>query len=129
MSLPDGLYDKLLDETLVTEIKSLIDAKHADIVRLTAGARSTRLAEAIGTLVAEALDNVELDEEGTPREQAQLTLIGGLLGILRRSAKLEVLPDWQSPVSVLRSIHRQTTPFLPPRNWRITAVAIHGRSS
>jgi superfamily II DNA or RNA helicase/HKD family nuclease len=126
MSLPDGLYDKLLDETLVTEIKSLIDAKHADIVRLTAGARSTRLAEAIGTLVAEALDNVELDEEGTPREQAQLTLIGGLLGILRRSAKLEVLPDWQSPVSVLRSIHRQTTPFLPPatgvlRPWLFTA--------
>ena len=126
MSLPDGLYDKLLEDTLVAEIQTLIDSERASVGRLPAAERSVRLAEAIGKLVAEALDRVAPDDDGAPLEQAQLALIAGLLGVLRKEAKLEVTPAWSSPVRVLRSIHRQTVPYLPPatgvlRPWLFTA--------
>lgn len=126
MSLPDGLYDRLLDDRLLAEIQSLVDANHAEIGQLSARERSARLAEAVSKLVAEALDSIDPDENGVPREEAQLAVIAGLLGSLRREAKIESSPTWTPPVSVLRSIHRASPPFIPPatgvlRPWLFTA--------
>jgi len=126
MSLPDGLYDKLLDDVLLAEIKTLVESDQASVGRLSASERSTRLAEAVGRLVAGVLNDVEPDENGAPLEQEQLALIAGLLAALRREAKLDVTPAWTSPVSVLRSIHRGAAPFVAPatgvlRPWLFTA--------
>ena len=74
MSLPDGLYDKLLDDVLLAEIKTLVESDQASVGRLSASERSTRLAEAVGRLVAGVLNDVEPDENGAPLEQAQLAL-------------------------------------------------------
>lgn len=126
MSLPDGLYDRLIDSRLMAEIQSLIESDHAQIGHLSARERSSRLAEAVSKIVAEALDSIDPDEYGVPREGSQLAVIAGLLGSLRRDARVESETTWPSPVSVLRSIHRAAPPFSPPatgvvRPWLFTA--------
>ncbi len=80
----DGLYDRLIDERLSAELASLIQANQANIEALPAEERSARLAEAFVKILVGILDAVEPDEAGTPREQAQMAVIAGLLGLLRK---------------------------------------------
>ena len=125
-SLVEGLYDRLIDERLSAELASLIQANHASIQALTAEERSARLAEAFVRILVGILDGVELDEAGTPREQAQLAVIAGLLGLMRKEYRAADIPSWPRPLSTLRSIHRQSAPFQPPatgvlRPWLFTA--------
>jgi HKD family nuclease len=122
----DGLYDRLVDERLSAELASLIQANQANVEALPAEERSARLAEAFVKILVGILDAVEPDEAGTPREQAQLAVIAGLLGLLRKEYRATDLPNWPTPLSTLRSIHRQSAPFVPPatgvlRPWLFTA--------
>lgn len=122
----DGLYDRLVDDRLTTELNALLDAKQASVETLPADERAARLAEAFVKILVEILDEVEPDEAGTPREQAQMAVIAGLLGLLRKEYRAADLPSWPSPLSTLRSIHRQSAPFVPPatgvlRPWLFTA--------
>ena len=53
-------------------------------------------------------------------------VIAGLLGLLRKEYRAADIPSWLRPLSALRSIHRQSAPFLPPatgvlRPWLFTA--------
>lgn len=122
----DGLYDRLVDERLSPELASLIQANQANVLALPAEERSARLAEAFVKILVGILDGVEPDEVGTPREQAQMAVIAGLLGLLRKEYRATDIPNWPTPLSVLRSIHRQSAPFRPPatgvlRPWLFTA--------
>src|SRR3954470_19714384 len=122
----DGVYDRLVDERLSAELASLIEANHASVQSLPAEERSARLAEAFVKILVGILDGVEPDEAGTPREQAQMAVIAGLLGLLRKEYQAADLPSWPSPLSVLQSVHRQAAPFQPPatgvlRPWLFTA--------
>ncbi len=122
----EGLYDRLVDDRLTTELSALLDAKQASVETLPADERAARLAEAFVKILVEILDEVEPDEAGTPREQAQMAVIAGLLGLLRKEYRAADLPSWPSPLSTLRSIHRQSAPFVPPatgvlRPWLFTA--------
>jgi len=121
----DGLYDRLVDERLSAELASLIPSQ-ASVEALPAEERSARLAEAFVKVLVGILDGVEPDEAGTPREQAQMAVITGLLGLLRTEYRGVDIPSWPRPLSALRSIHRQSAPFLPPatgvlRPWLFTA--------
>ncbi|MBM3393392.1 MAG: hypothetical protein FJY37_01860 [Betaproteobacteria bacterium] len=120
----DGLYDRLIDERLSAELASLIPNR-ASIEALPAEGRSARLAEAFVKILAGILDSVESDEAGTLREQAQMAVIAGLLGMLRQQYRASDLSNWPTPLSTLRSIHRQSAPFVPPatgvlRPWLFT---------
>lgn len=122
----DGLYDRLVDERLAGELASLLHANQASIDALPAEERSARLAEVFVKILVGILDGVEPDDAGTPREQAQLAVIAGLLGLLRKEYRAADLPSWPTPLSTLRSIHRQSAPFVPPatgvlRPWLFTA--------
>ncbi|OGA69956.1 MAG: hypothetical protein A3G81_14005 [Betaproteobacteria bacterium RIFCSPLOWO2_12_FULL_65_14] len=122
----DGLYDRLVDERLSAELASLIEANQASVLALPAEERSTRLAEAFVKILVGILDGVEPDEAGTPREQAQMAVIAGLLGLLRKEYRAADMPSWPRPLSALRSIHRQSAPFVAPatgvlRPWLFTA--------
>jgi superfamily II DNA or RNA helicase/HKD family nuclease len=122
----DGLYDRLVDERLSAELGSLLQASRATTHALPAEERSARLAEAFVKILAGILDAVESDEAGKPREEAQLAVIAALLGLLRKEYRAIDLPSWPAPLSALRSIHRQSAPFVPPatgvlRPWLFTA--------
>src|SRR3954470_3707579 len=110
----DGVYDRLVDERLAAELTSLIQANQASISALPAEERAARLAEAFVKILVGILDGVEPDEAGTPREQAQMAVIAGLMGLLRRESRAADIPSWPSPVRALRSIHRQSAPFVAP---------------
>jgi HKD family nuclease len=121
----DGLYDRLLDDRLAADLASLIQANQASIEALPAEERSARLAEAFIKVLVGILDGVEPDEASTPREQAQMAVIAGLLGLLRKEYRATDIPSWPAPLRALRSIHRQSAPFLPPatgvlRPWLFT---------
>lgn len=122
----DGLYDRLVDERLSVELATLVQANQASLEALPGEERSARLAEAFVKILVGILDGVEPDEAGTPREQAQIAVIAGLLGWLRKEYRTTDIPNWPRPLSVLRSIHRQSAPFVPPatgvlRPWLYTA--------
>lgn len=122
----DGLYDRLVDERLSAELAPLIQASLASVHTLSAEERSARLAEAFVKILVGILDGVEPDEAGTPREQAQLAVIAGLLGLLRNEYRAADIPSWPTPLRALGSIHRQSAPFVPPatgvlRPWLFTA--------
>lgn len=122
----DGLYDRLVDERLSAELASLIAANQASLRALPAEERSARLAEAFVKILVGILDGVEPDEAGMSREQAQMAVIAGLLGLLRREYRSADIPSWPRPLSALHSIHRHSAPFLPPatgvlRPWLFTA--------
>jgi hypothetical protein len=100
-----------------------ITPNHDHHLRLAAFAA---VAEAFVKILVRILDGVEPDEAGTPREQAQMAVIAGLLGLLRKEYRAADIPSWPRPLSALRSIHRQSAPFLPPatgvlRPWLFTA--------
>ena len=122
----DGLYDRLVDERISAELASLLQANQANVEALPAEERSARLAEAFVKVLVGILDGVEPDEAGTPREQAQMAVIAGLLGLLRKEYRAPDIPSWPRPLSALRSIHRQSAPFVAPatgvlRPWLFTA--------
>jgi superfamily II DNA or RNA helicase/HKD family nuclease len=126
MTLPDGLYDRLVDDRLATELAALIQANQVTVAGLTAEERSTRLAEAFIKILVGILDSVEPSEDGSPREQAQLAIIAGLLGLLRKDHRLGDLPTWPTPLSALQSVHRRSSAFQSPatgvrRPWLFTA--------
>ncbi len=122
----DGLYDRLIDERLAAELALLVEANQASVDALPAEERSARLAEAFVKILVGILDGLEPDEAGTPREQAQMAVIAALLGLLRKEYRAADIPSWPRPLSALRSIHRQSAPFLAPatgvlRPWLFTA--------
>ena len=94
----DGLYDRLIDERLSAELASLLQANRASIQALPAEERSARLAEAFVKVLVAILDGVEPDEAGTPSEQAQMAVIAGLLGLLRKEYRAADVPSWPRPL-------------------------------
>jgi hypothetical protein len=55
-----------------------------------------------------------------------MAVIAGLLGLPRKEYRAADLPSWPRPRSALRSIHRQSAPFVAPatgvlRPWLFTA--------
>ena len=128
MSLPDGIYDRLIDSKLLAELKELIEAGHVTLAQVLDGERATRLSGAIAKLIEDELDDIRVDNEGSTREQTQLAVISALLGTLRRDASQGSIPqqDWSAPLQTLRSVHRHSAPYpFPPtgvlRPWLFTA--------
>ncbi|MCQ6964051.1 DEAD/DEAH box helicase family protein [Aromatoleum toluolicum] len=123
-TLPDGLYDLLLDARLRELALQLRDAGQAQVEPLTGAARRRRLAEVLAQLLPELLDEATDAEDDAAREQRELTLINGLLTHLRRGDA--AADQWTAPVLTLRAIHRgQPRPTQPPTGllapWLFTA--------
>ena len=83
MALPDGIYDRLADARLLEELKGLIESGQVTLDRVLAGERPARLAAVISKLVAEALDEMEV--EGVRRYSRACAALG-YVGVARYAA-------------------------------------------
>lgn len=123
-SLPNGLYDLLLDERIRELALQLRDAGHADVERLTGDARRRRLVEVLARLLPDLLGEATDTDDDVAREQRELALINGLLTHLRHGDA--PAGKWTAPVLALRSIYRgNARPAQPPTGllapWLFTA--------
>jgi superfamily II DNA or RNA helicase/HKD family nuclease len=127
MSLPDGLYDLLLTETLLGTLSKAGGEQTHTIEALTAEDAPERLASALASELVRVLD--DLENEGAEKLRQQLDLVNSILVNLRsrlqaRSDKTDLFP---SPPQLLRAIHtrsaasptRPETGLLAP--WLFTA--------
>ncbi|HRQ57414.1 MAG TPA: hypothetical protein PLN31_08345 [Azoarcus taiwanensis] len=123
-TLPNGLYDLLLDGALKELALQLQEAGQADVTKLEGKQRRQRLAEALAKMLPELLEEAaSTDDEGT-REQYELELINGILRALRRPA-----PEWSAPVLALRSVHRNAASLEhPPTGLRSPWLFTAGRA-
>ncbi len=123
-SLPNGLYDRLIDTELRVLVEELLAAGSASIEALPAAQRRHRLAAEIARLLPDLLDAVSESGGDGDGEGRELELINQLLALIRRQG-VET-PEWQPPISALRAIHRNgTPPPAPPTGltapWLFTA--------
>jgi HKD family nuclease len=123
-SLPNGLYDLLLDARIRELALRLRDSGNADIERLTGDARRRRLTEVLARLLPDLLEEAADAEDDSAREQRELALINGLLIHLRQGDAHA--DEWTAPVLALRAIYRgNARPAQPPTGllapWLFTA--------
>ena len=105
MDIADGLYDRLVTESLAEVLAKLRDASCRTLGPVPAEESAERLAEALGRQLAGLLD--ELDGEGAEKAKRQLALINGLLAHLRRQGETSaaLLDPFADPPQLLRAIH------------------------
>lgn len=123
-SLPNGLYDLLVDERIRELAVQLRDAGHADVEHLTGDVRRRRLVEMLARLLPDLLEEAADAEDDIARERRELALINGLLTHLRSGDTPS--GEWTAPVLALRSIYRgNARPTQPPTGllapWLFTA--------
>lgn len=125
MALPDGLYDLLLTERLLSDP----DLEHAELATFN-GQRSELLVDALVRQLASALEDIAADESDAAARQVQL--VNELLVLLRqrlqanRPAQVDATDFIASPPQVLRSVRRGRQFPVPPEMglaapWLFTA--------
>jgi HKD family nuclease len=124
--LLDGLYDRLITESVERLVEELGDASFRTVRELGPEEAGERLAESLGRQLALLLD--ELQGEGSEKARQQLALTNALLVNLRRQAQSQVehLDAVADPVRVLQAVHRASVrPELPDTGlmapWLFTA--------
>ncbi len=120
MTLPDGLYDQLLTDSLARSLAG-IGADKADILALN-GAAGQALAEAITGQLAAILDDLPGDDADKARQQ--LALVNDLLVMLRQRLQAaageadgraaDVVDLLVPPLRVLRAVQRDGQFAVPP---------------
>ena len=102
MQLPDGLYDKLVTESVAQLIAGLRDPSCRTLSVLPSEEVSERITDALGRQLTHLLD--ELDGNGAEKAKRQLALVNALLVHLRQQAAGSVDPLVEPP-QILRAIH------------------------
>ena len=121
-TLPDGLYDQLVNSALERALHDLPDGREVVLDKLGRAERRRRLVLEVARLLPELLDAVadSEDEAGTH----ELELVNGLLAALRKDSLEPV--RLVAPVRALRAIHPSgVLPSYPPTGlsapWLFTA--------
>ena len=94
MQLPDGLYDKLVTESVAQLIAGLRDPSCRTLSALPPEEASERIADALARQVTLLLD--ELDGNGAEKAKRQLALVNALLVHLRQQARRAAWTRWWS---------------------------------
>lgn len=142
-SLPDGLYDQLLTDDLVSELGRDVHKDHHTLESLDPGSATRRLAEALADQLADVLQEIAPrkvddtnDTEGRAnRLQSQLEFVNAMLTDLRKrlgeqypeqgyGANIRLLA---TPAQNLTAVHRRrTAPTAPDTGitspWLFTAA-------
>lgn len=130
MRLPDGLYDKLVTESLAQLVATLKEPAHRTLSLIPAGEVSERLTEALAKQLTVLLD--ELAGEGAEKAKRQLALINALLVYLRQQAGAAagLLDPLVDPPRLLRAVHRVgPAPALPETGLAIPWLFTAGKGS
>jgi len=112
-NFPDGLYDRLIDQTALDAVQHLVSAGFAQTEPLTGSERRRRLSAELARYLADLLDDLSIESD-VESEQTELALINSLLITLRHAQPQALPPNWLSPLRVLRAVHRHgPTPQTP----------------
>jgi superfamily II DNA or RNA helicase/HKD family nuclease len=141
-ALPDGLYDQLLTEDVITEISRTFHSDHYTLKELDTGSGPRQLAEALAEQLAKVLQDIapyassetEPDNKNS-RLEAQLEFVNAVLVDLRKrlagqypgqdhSAAIRLIA---APAKSLTAVHRQRAALTAPDTgvtapWLFTAA-------
>lgn len=123
MQLPDGLYDKLVTESVEQLIAGLRDSSCRTLSVLPQEQAAERITEALTRQMTQLLD--EIDGNGTEKVKRQLALVNALLVHLKQQAA-ESVDLLVEPPQLLQAVHRiGTAPDVPETGlaipWLFTA--------
>ena len=130
MHLPDGLYDKLVTESLAQLIAGLRDPACRTLSQVPADEVAERLADALVRQMTVLLD--ELDGEGAEKASRQLALVNALLVHLRKQAGIAAsqLETFVEPPQLLRAVHNaRPVPEVPETGLAIPWLFTAGKGS
>lgn len=130
MQLPDGLYDKLVTESLAQLVAALKDPAHRTLSLVPVDEASERLSEALAKQLTGLLD--EIVGEGADKAKRQLALVNALLVYLRQQAGAAacVLDPFVEPPQLLRAVHSAgPAPALPETGLAIPWLFTAGKGS
>lgn len=125
MSLPDGLYDQVLTQTLQALVARSTDQSTRSLQALDPVDAPARLSELLAAQLAQMLD--DLHGEGDDKLRQQLELVNFLLVSLRlRLGQGAVADAVAEPAQILQAVHRHSAPPVPPETglaapWLFTA--------
>ncbi|MBI4622740.1 MAG: DUF3427 domain-containing protein [Verrucomicrobia bacterium] len=128
MQLPDGLYDKLVTESVAQVIAGLRDQTCRTLSPLPPEEASERFAEALARQLTLLLD--ELDGDGAVKAKRQLALVNALLVHLRQQAATGSVDPLAEPAQILRAVHNiGSAPELPETGLAIPWLFTAGKGS
>jgi len=127
MQLPDGLYDKLVTESLAQLIAGLRDPSYRTLSDLSSEETSERITDALTKQMTHLLD--ELNGNEAEKSKNQLAFINALLVHLRQQGVKDV-DLLVEPPQILRSVHRMgTAPDVPETGLAIPWLFTAGKGS
>ncbi len=127
MQLPDGLYDKLVTESLARLIAGLRDPSYRTLSDLSSEETSERITDALSKQMTHLLD--ELNGNESEKSKNQLAFINALLVHLRLQGATDV-DLLVEPPQILRSVHRiGTAPDIPETGLAIPWLFTAGKGS
>jgi superfamily II DNA or RNA helicase len=128
MQLPDGLYDKLLTESVAQSIASLPNITSRTLAELSPEEASERIANVLAKQLTPLLD--ELKGDGVDKAKRQIALINGVLANLRNQASADSVDLLVEPAQILQAIHRVGSRLeLPETGLAIPWLFTAGRGS
>ena len=103
MQLPDGLYDRLVTESLSQLIAGLRDPSYRTLSTLPSEQAAERITDALARQVTQLLD--EIEGNGADKPKQQLALVNALLVHLRQQVAGNLDPLIEPP-QILQAVHR-----------------------
>jgi ribosomal protein L29 len=128
MQLPDGLYDKLVTETVAQLIAGLRDPSCRTLSSLPPEEVSERVTEALAKQLTLLLD--ELDGDGAEKAKRQIALVNTLLVHLKQHTATGGVDPLVEPPQILRAIHNSgSAPEVPETGLAIPWLFTAGKGS
>ena len=103
MQLPDGLYDKLVTESVAKSIAGLREAACRTLAALPPEAASARIADALAKQLTVLLD--DLGGDAAEKAKRQIELVNSLLVHLKQQAPPGSVDSLTEPAQVLQAVH------------------------
>jgi superfamily II DNA or RNA helicase/HKD family nuclease len=124
MPLPDGLYDKLVTDSLARALADLPSEECRTLAALPPEEATERIANALAKQMTQLLD--ELDGDAEDKAKRQLALVNELLVHLRTQVSAASVDPLVQPPHVLRAVHSGGCPPEIPETglaipWLFTA--------
>lgn len=127
MQLPDGLYDRLVTESLAQLIAGLRDPSYRTLSALPSEQAAERITDALARQVTQLLD--EIEGNGADKAKQQLALVNALLVHLRQQVAGSVDPLIEPP-QILQAVHRiGVAPKVPETGLAIPWLFTSGKGS
>jgi len=108
MQLPDGLYDRLVTETVAELIASLRDPSCRTLSALPPEEVSERVTDALAKQLTLLLD--QLGGDGAEKAKRQVSLVNALLVHVRQHTAADSVDALVDPPQILRAIHNSGAP-------------------